>query len=325
MSDYFDHVERELRTAVRGHAHLPWYVRLRLRHSRVLLVVLAGLIVAGPALAAAGLFQSGSPVAPLVAPTRTAGDGVAIPSSATLLALRTADPAGGLSWGMRALRTTRGLVCVQVGRVDFGTIGAIGRDGAFGNDGRFHPFSENFEQGPPCVTPDAHGNAYLNVAQYGISASALLAGPRGPRCRAPRSLVGVPPRFRASTARQLQKVGGPFCPIGELRDVYYGLLGPDAISVTHQTSSGGLVTTPTTGPDGAYLIVLPNQPTINNGGLSYTAALFPGAVRTVTYRKTRAASCPAQTSPAKAERAAQQSATSRRPAHYPPLPRSPRA
>src|ERR1039457_4012005 len=205
-------------------------------------------------------------------------------SSATPLALRTPDPAGGLPWGMRLLRTTRALLCVQVGRVDFGTVGALGRDGAFGNDGRFHPFSENFEQGPPCVTPDAHGNAYLNVAQYGISASALLAGPRGPRCRAPRSLVGVPPRFRASTARQLRRVRGPFCPIAELRDVYYGLLGPDAVSVTHQTPSGGLVTTPTTGPDGPYLIVLPNQPTINNGGLSYNAALFPGAVRAVTYR-----------------------------------------
>ena len=64
MSDYFDHVERELRTAVRGHAHLPWYVRLRLRHSRALVVVLASLIIAGPALAAASLLQNGSSVGP---------------------------------------------------------------------------------------------------------------------------------------------------------------------------------------------------------------------------------------------------------------------
>ncbi|MGB0095276.1 MAG: sigma-70 family RNA polymerase sigma factor [Solirubrobacteraceae bacterium] len=71
MSDYFDHVERELRTAVRGHAHLPWYVRVRLRHSRALVVVLAGLIIAGPALAAVSLLHSGSSVGPASPKRRT--------------------------------------------------------------------------------------------------------------------------------------------------------------------------------------------------------------------------------------------------------------
>jgi hypothetical protein len=62
MNDYFDQVERGLRAAVRRHAHLPWYVRIRLRHPRALVVVLTGVLVAGPALAAAGLFQTDTQV-----------------------------------------------------------------------------------------------------------------------------------------------------------------------------------------------------------------------------------------------------------------------
>lgn len=78
--------------------------------------------------------------------------------------------------------------------------------------------------------------------------------------------------------------------------VFYGLLGPDAVSVTHETPNGGLVTTPT-GPDGAYLVVLPSQPNINNGGFSYDAGLFPGAVRAVTYRDGHTCRLPAPNVP----------------------------
>jgi hypothetical protein len=301
MSDYFDHVERELRAAVRGQAHLPWWVRLWLRHSRALVVVLAGLIVAGPALAAAGVFQSGSPVTPVVAPTRNAGEGVAISSSATLLSLRAPDPAGGLPWGMRVLRTTRAVVCVQVGRVRSGVVGAIGRDSAFADDGRFHPFSDNYEQGPPCVTPDARGNAYLNVAEYGVPASGLFAGPRGSGCRPRRSVAGLRAgialkgngRLRTLASRY---VGRPVCPPADLRDVFYGLLGPDAVSVTREAQNGRFVTTPT-GPDGAYLFVLRNQSSANAGGFTYDAGLFPGAVRAVTYRDGHTCRLPAPNVP----------------------------
>ena len=300
MSGYFDDVERELRAAVRNHAHLPWYVRLRLRHSRAPIVVVAGLIVAGPALAAAGLFQSGSPVAPVVAPTRTAGDGVAISSSATLLALRTPDPTGGLPWGMRVLRTTRALVCIQVGRVDFGAVGALGRDDAFANDGRFHPFSENYEPGPPCLTPDGHGNGYLNVSESGVPASALLGGQSGSGesgCRPPRSLVGLPDRIRLIIGRRLRKLRGPVCPIADLRDVYYGLLGPDAVSITHETSSGGFVTSATSGPDGAYLIVLPHHPSVYSGGFDYGGGPPRGVISVVSYRDGRICHLPAANTP----------------------------
>jgi hypothetical protein len=52
MSDYFEHVERELRGVVRSRAHLPWHVRWRPRRSRALAVVFACLVLSGAAVAA---------------------------------------------------------------------------------------------------------------------------------------------------------------------------------------------------------------------------------------------------------------------------------
>lgn len=57
--DYFDDVERGLRAAVRRRAHLPWYLRLRPRYRGALAIAVAALVAAGPALAAAGVFESG--------------------------------------------------------------------------------------------------------------------------------------------------------------------------------------------------------------------------------------------------------------------------
>lgn len=254
LSPYFDHVEQELRAAVRRQAHRPWYFRLRARRPRALIVVLAAFVVAGPALAAVELLQPGSSVGPNVPPTPNAFDGVALRGAVRLLPLRVSDPGGGPPWGMRLIRTTRGLLCVQVGRVAFGTVGALGRDGAFGNDGRFHPFSVNYQEGPPCVAPDARGNGFLNVAEYGVPRSALVGD-----------------------NRVNEKA--------DLRDVFFGLLGPDAVSISHATASGTPATSKTIGPDGAYLIVLPdNTSASQDGGFTFDPAVVHGAVRAVRYR-----------------------------------------
>ena len=263
-------------------------MRLRLRHSRALLVVLAGLIVAGPALAAVSLLHSGSQLGPAVPPSPTKFDGAAIPSGVRLLQIRVSDPQGGPPWGMRMIRTTRGLLCVQVGRVAFGTIGALGRDEAFGNDGRFHAFSDNYEQGPPCMTPDAHGNGFQNVAEFGTPASGLYAGQQG-GCVPPSPLPTRLPatmRRQIKRRRQARRPRRATCPSADLRQIDYGLLGPDAVSVTYQTPSGRLVTTPTTGPDGAYLVVLPYQARTSsqNGGFDEGDALAADGIRAVTYR-----------------------------------------
>ena len=63
-------------------------------------------------------------------------------SPGRLLPLRAADPGGGAPWGMRIVRTSDGLLCAQVGRVSHGALGQLGLDGAYGDDGRFHPVAQ---------------------------------------------------------------------------------------------------------------------------------------------------------------------------------------
>jgi hypothetical protein len=282
MSDYFDHVERGMREAVRGGAHLPWYLRLRPRPSRPLVVIVACLIAAtGSALAATGVFQTGAPVGPEVPPSPTTNVGVAIPSSVHLLALRTADPVGGPPWGLRTIKTTRGLVCVQLGRIVGGHIGVLGQDGAFKDDGRFHPLSINhLEAGAfNCATEDAQGHAFLNEEDFSIPAAGLIAG-------------GTDVSGGCYTRRSAHDG----CPHRDLRDISYGLLGPEATGITYRAADGGLAHTATAGSDGAYLVVLPHVerrcieqtpiscmrgPGGETGGPK--VSLF-GAVRAITYR-----------------------------------------
>jgi hypothetical protein len=215
------------------------------RWQSIVLNLALGLAVTAFGLSAAGVFERGTPVGPEVPPSPTANEGVAIPGTVRLLALRAADPAGGPPWGLRVLRTTRGLTCVQVGRVDFGTVGVLGKDGSFANDGRFHPFSVNYFNMPfSCAPTDARGHGFLNVFLQDWPASGGIGG-RDCGAEADRT---------SRHARQ----GRRSCPLSDLRDISFGLLGPDAVSVTHLTPSGALASVPTTRTEGAYLVVLPH-------------------------------------------------------------------
>jgi hypothetical protein len=163
------------------------------------------------------VFQTGTPVSPEVTPVATVDDGAPIPSSVRLLALRVADPDGGPPWGLRTIKTTRGLMCVQLGRIVDGRIGVLGEAGAFHDDGRFHPLSIDYlDAGSSnCGTEDAHGNAFLNEEAFGVPTDGLISGEGevSGGCYAPH------PTSRA-------------CPPQDRRNIYYGLLGPDAASVT---------------------------------------------------------------------------------------------
>ncbi|HEY7620370.1 MAG TPA: hypothetical protein VH834_11385 [Solirubrobacteraceae bacterium] len=58
-----------------------------------------------------------------------------MPGSAPL-SLGMPDPAGGTPCATRVLGTTRGVGCVQLGRVAEGELGALGQDGVAENDRR---------------------------------------------------------------------------------------------------------------------------------------------------------------------------------------------
>jgi hypothetical protein len=200
-----------------------------------------------------------------------------VPVGTVRIAAQAPDPHGGLPWGLRTTQTHRLQACVQIGRLQAGQIGALGTDGAFANDGRFHPIPlhTNF----PCGQTDAHGYLFLNVLENQIPASASFGGEQGCRVLQPRPEPHV---------RRL-----PTCPVRDLRNIAYGVLGPDAVSVTY--TLGGRSVTERTGPDGAYIVVLPGtkgactfagygRRCFGGNGEMTTPTLQSGLITAVTYR-----------------------------------------
>jgi hypothetical protein len=224
--------------------------RRTIRHARRLpalaIALAAVLLTAAVALAASGLIRTGAPVKPPPGEhfTATTGFGVPIPATVRLLAISVPDPAGGLPWGMRYLQTTRGLGCVQIGRVLDGRLGILGRDGSFGDDGRFHELPPDIFDPLSCTSLDARGHAFLGVALGGFR-SLPASGASGflQECLPARA-------HGAAAARQS-------CPAGEERQVSYGLLGPAARTLSYR-ADGATRRVSLAGPQGAYLIVLPS-------------------------------------------------------------------
>lgn len=198
-------------------------------------VALALVLTGGAiAVAATGLLN-GSPV-PEVGekPTPNVGNGAPAPGGSHLLTLRVADPEGGPPWGMRVVHTTRGSTCVQMGRVQDGQLGQLGIDGAYHNDGRFHPLS-------PDILPIDDGHANIDC----ILAGQTVMGNLPTQDRNAEWMVE--PRRVKPTVR-------------DLRSIAYGLLGPHAVSITYQTATGTHTRLVSPG-SGAYMIVKPvSQP-----------------------------------------------------------------
>jgi hypothetical protein len=268
--------------------------------------VAVGLVGTLVGLSAAGVFHRGTALGPEVPRSASTDEGVAIARSVKLLSLRVADPGGGLPWGIRVVRTTRGLTCVDVGRVDFSTIGVLGQDGAFADDGRFHPVSEDVFDPQGCDVSDARGDGFVNVALRGAPASGLFAGPPAAGGCTPSE---GNPVFVTRYFRSFGRSTRPPCPAGDLREIYFGLLGPQARSITYRQPGGGLRTIATSGPDGAYLLVLrqatsgclaPLPPERRRGACSYGFSgdsggpdVPAGVISEVTYRDGRSCHVPA--------------------------------
>jgi hypothetical protein len=243
MTDPYTSLARQLVAAAerqevdrRGRRLRDWRPRRMPAVAIAAVLVLAGAAVA---VAATGLLE-GSPVKPGVNASPLSGNGLPLGRKGAGMLVRTADPSGGLSWGMRVLHTTRGQVCVQVGRVTGFQLGELGTDSAFGNDGRFHPL-------PPDVLPPG----------YGGSSGQIECAPSG------GTLIAEYPNADRNAVRLLPEEfhdgpGGPpkLPPAADLRTLAYGLLGPHAVSVTFRTPSG-LRTKPVSGREGGFLIVEP--------------------------------------------------------------------
>ncbi len=299
----------ELQRLFLAQERMPAQSRLRGRrslaafHARLIAALVAALLVAAEVALADGLL-AGAPVTPPFAPQPTKDDGAPIGASATLLALSVPDPAGGPPWGLRMLGTTRGVGCLQYGRLYDGQLGVLGEDGAFGDDHRFHALSaqDAVTGSDSCAALDADGRLFMAVQSQAVPASAY-----------PEACI---PRVEHERgARDPGEPGIPLCPSEDGRALYYGALGPDVESVTYSLRTrsetvkqpgrfrdfaitrsvyalhGPTTTLPTVGPQGAYLIVagqLPGAPsdTFGPGAPNGTATLPHGLyqpIRAITY------------------------------------------
>lgn len=222
------------------------------------------LLLTAVALAASGVLLPGSPVPATPDLSPNVSLGVPAPGHSRLMRSSAPDPAGGLPWSMRIVHTTRRLVCVQIGRLYHGQIGVVGEQGAFHDDGRFHPLL------PDAISKTPRG--YASICQPDVDTFSLQAS-------------GVP------QSGELPRLGNPDEPERERR-LYFGLLGPDAVSVTYRRGRRQ-TTVPVERGSGAYLIVLPSShrpppATVLAGKtgtpLNHGRLVAEGAITAIAYR-----------------------------------------
>ena len=252
------------------------------QRTRIIVPAIAAAVVLAGAGGGALLLQEGKPLPAAYVLPADPETGLGQPEAASLtpLPMRVADPEGGPPWAMRVIRTTRGLVCLQGGRLVNGQLGGLGSGYAFDADGRFHPF-----EAEDAIATDA-------CPAVGAGRPAFLPGPPMivPTNALPLAGENVAPADRVQCDLPGEDNWGVRCPQSELRQVAMGLLGPDASSIT-VNAAGSTSTVKPYGPDGAYLIVLAAQPDANasmhsgayDGPFGDVSNAAGKAVLTVTY------------------------------------------
>jgi len=265
----------------------------RRRRLLPLVIALALLAFAAAALAAAGVFKTGAAVRTGVGDLTHPGSGFGGVRSGAVSGIlaRSADPAGGPPWGIRVIGTTRGVTCLQVGRVVNGQLGVLGQDGLFHDDGHFHPLPAAVNTPfNGCFAPDAAGNLFTAVEDANVPASGFSLRFSASPSASPAVTIAPPGGCSDGHLHTPQKL--PMCPAGDERALYYGMLGPQATAFTY--TAGGEHHTVATGSGGAYLIVLTASKVLNGGGSSLTP--LPGAqpVRQITYRDRTSCAVPVE-------------------------------
>ncbi len=253
------------------------------RRGVVMPIAVGALVLAAASAGGALLLASGKPVDPafVLPATPETGLGEPVGASLELLPMRVADPVGGPPWGMRVIRTTRGLLCLQAGRVVDGALGGLGSGYAFGGDGRFHPYlPADAIATDACPAVGTGGAPFLPGPPVIVPVSGLaLAGETLSRADHRITAICRESRTGVCGARR-----------SELRQVAMGLLGSGAKSIQVTTPEGSFTVAPY-GPDGAYLFVLPAQPNANanmssgayEGPFGSVSKAAGGAVLSVTY------------------------------------------
>jgi hypothetical protein len=228
----------------------PIFPRSRRSRRLAMLLLLGALAVAASAWGATQLLSGSIVITGFPPVSPNTGVGAPLASRSPVLGLRVPDPAGGLRWGMRIVRTTRGEACLQVGHVLNGKLGVIGSGYAFNGDGRFHTLSPEDALGLRCVHVDAHGNIVDVQGPMTVSADALSLA----ESMADRVHCDLPG----------QHDWGIRCPLSQLRLLAFGALGPDAKTLRVRFQ-GRAFNVKLYGPDGVYLLVLKAPPGTNIG------------------------------------------------------------
>jgi hypothetical protein len=261
----------------------------RRRRLLPLVIALALLAFAAAALAATGVFKTGAPVRTGVGDLTHPGSdfGGVRPGHVSGILAQSPDPAGGPPWGIRVIGTTRGVACLQVGRVVNGRLSVLGQDGLFHDDGLFHPLPTAVTTpSDGCFAPDAAGNLFTAVEDANVPASGLSLRFSAP----PAETIAPPGGCSNGDLHTPQKL--PPCPVGDERALYYGMLGPQATGIAYTAS--GERRTVATGKGGAYLIVLTASKLLDGGGSSLIP--LPGAqpIRQITYHNGAACDIPVE-------------------------------
>jgi hypothetical protein len=240
------------------------------RRGTPLLVGLASLVVAGGAVAAAiGLLDSGDPVPSAQGPPQlTPVQGT---KGFTLATVRASDPDGGPQWGIGtydanptapasgvpediAAQFRNTVTCVVVGRVQNEQLGVVGRDGVFGNDGRFHALSPAAQSSSVCGGRAKDGT-FINLSSVPPIPASGYTGAPGTSiggCRERVNLDG--PTVSPQTRRKLR--GVPQCSVAGLRRVVAGFAGPRAATATLTASGYRRTLKLEPKENGAYLFVV---------------------------------------------------------------------
>jgi hypothetical protein len=260
--------------------------------SRPLLLLIAPLLLllAAAALAAGGVIQFGAPAKlpfSMYGSPRE-GSGALVPGTVRMLPIAAPDPAGGPAWGMRMLSTTRGEGCLQIGRLVDGKLGALGQDHAFANDGRFHELPVSAADDiNGCALLDGTGRLYTNVTADARPASAWTGyGNPQAGCVPPTAGSYEKGLHLTRHERELGQRPSAICKQADLRNIYYGLLGSQAKSITY-VLDGHRHTLDTVGGNGAYLFVTrASAHQLLNFADAGTADIVPvdGPIKEIHYR-----------------------------------------